>query len=275
MRTSSTRTGGRSSGDVDGDRPCPPDATPVRATASLDEVRRAGRRAEVRSQLAGIDAAHVEQVRDEPVEPLGLAIDRGGDLAALLGRPLDVGVHQRPGGGPDRRQRRPQVVRDRVEQRRLERVAPPGDLGGRRLALEPVALERAADLVGGRGQDPRLAGVGIAELARRGSTQTDPKAWSPAVMATRYGDLVAARRRTCRRGPGRGRGPTRPARRPAAGAGRRGRPAPAAAAVAGAAVSAATRVADGDPDPRRLGLVADDLGDRPERRRRCRGRSRA
>ena len=36
-------------------------------------------RVELRSQLAGLDPGHVEQVRDEPIEVDRLAIDRLGD----------------------------------------------------------------------------------------------------------------------------------------------------------------------------------------------------
>ena len=97
--------------------------------------------AEARAKLARFHAAHVEEVRDQPIEPLGLGVDRSGDLAALVGRPLHIGVHQRARRGSDRRQWRTQVVGDRVEQGRLERVAPAGDLGRRGLALEPIALE--------------------------------------------------------------------------------------------------------------------------------------
>ena len=164
MNTSSTRTGGRSSGTstVTG---WPFDATSVRAKASRDEVGQ-GEHREVRPELPGLDPAHVEEVGDEPVEPLGLAVDGAGDLPALVGRPLDVGVHEHARGRPDGRERRPQVMGDGVEQRRLDRLAAPRDLGGGRLAAEPVALERPTDLVGGSGDDARLAGVGIAQLSR-------------------------------------------------------------------------------------------------------------
>ncbi len=90
----------------------------------IDDVAH-GQDDDVRSELAGLDTAHVEEVRDQPVQPLGLAIDRPGDLATLVGRPLDVGVHEGACCRPDRREWRPEVMRDRIEQRRLEYVAAP------------------------------------------------------------------------------------------------------------------------------------------------------
>ena len=125
-----------------------------------------GHRDHVRPELPRFDPAHVEQIRDQAIEPLGFMVDRRRDLAPVFGRPLDVRVHQGPRGGPDRRERGPQVVRDRIEQGRLERVAPAGDLGRRRLATEPFALERPADLIGGSRQHALLALIGVAEGAR-------------------------------------------------------------------------------------------------------------
>ena len=39
---------------------------------------------------AGFEAAHVEQVPDDPIEPIGLVVDGVEELGALRGRPLDV-----------------------------------------------------------------------------------------------------------------------------------------------------------------------------------------
>ena len=90
---------------------------------------------------------------------------------------------QRPGGGPDRRQRRPQVVRHRLQQRRLERVALARDLGGLGLRGEPVLGQRLADLVGGGGQQPRLRPVGLAAIRDRAS----PRSTRTAVRRPRSG----------------------------------------------------------------------------------------
>ena len=90
-----------------------------------------------------------------------------GDLARRSGRPLDVGIHERAGGRPDGGERRPQVMGDGIEQRRLERVAAPRDLGGRRLAPRagraraPRPIWSAAAAM-----HPRLPRVGIAQLPR-------------------------------------------------------------------------------------------------------------
>ena len=42
------------------------------------------------SSAPGLEAAHVEQVADERVEPVGLLVDRGEELVRVVGRPLDV-----------------------------------------------------------------------------------------------------------------------------------------------------------------------------------------
>ena len=94
---------------------------------------------------------------DEAVEVLDLAVDRG---RALLAVGLATGRcrgRRLPAAARIVGQRRPQVVRDRLEQRGLERVALAGDLRGLRLGGEPILGERLADLVGGGRQEPRLA----------------------------------------------------------------------------------------------------------------------
>ncbi len=80
-------------------------------------------------QVACLDATHVEEVRDQPVEALGLAVDRRRTLSTCVVIHHEARVHEAAGSGPDRRERRAQVVRDGVEQRGLGRLAPPGDLG--------------------------------------------------------------------------------------------------------------------------------------------------
>ena len=65
---------------------------------------------------------------------------------ALGLRPGHVLLAQTPGRGHDRRQRRPQVVRDRVQHRGPQAIGPPQDLGLGRLGSEPVALDRLAEL---------------------------------------------------------------------------------------------------------------------------------
>ena len=112
---------------------------------------------------------------------------------------------QRPGRRADRRERRAQVVRDRVEQRRLERVALARDLGGLRFGGQPV-LARAP---GRAGRPPR----------REAASRSD--VGSPACRARAPPRSSRTTRRRPRSGPGRPRRPRSP--RPAAGpAGGRG-----------------------------------------------------
>ena len=260
MNTSSTRTGGRSSGTstVTG---WPLDATSVRAKASRDEVGQREHR-EVRPELPGLDPAHVEEVGDQSVQPFGLAVDGTGDLPALVGRPLDVGVHEHARGRPDGRERRPQVVGDGVEQRRLDRLAAPRDLGGRRLAAEPVALERPTDLVGGGGDDARLAVVRIAQP----SGPDDPDGAERAVAGGDGDADRRSRRRDCVAfcACGRGVDPDPFGRLVAGASTERGvhRRDSSALGAAGRCGVGHDRLAHHDPDAGRLDLVAHHPGDR-------------
>ena len=105
---------------------------------------------------SAFDSTQVEHVPDQPAEPHRLEVDRSGDRSRLVRVQRDIGVHEIPGRGPDRRQRRAQVVGDRIEQRRLEGVALPGHfrLGG--FGGETVAHHRLAELIGRRGQNSRV-----------------------------------------------------------------------------------------------------------------------
>ena len=53
----------------------------------------------------------------------------------------------------------------RIEEGGLRRLASPGDLRGRGLIREAIALEGLADLVGRRGQDARVPAPGLAGRA--------------------------------------------------------------------------------------------------------------
>ena len=92
-------------------------------------------------ERAGLEPAHVEQVADERVEPVGLLVDRGEELASCLGRPVDVVLEQARHRRLDRRERRAQVVRDGGEERRAQLVGGGEAAGVGRLGLE---LARAA-----------------------------------------------------------------------------------------------------------------------------------
>ena len=82
MNTSSTRIGGRSGSDLDVDRPSAEAGS--LATHRLGHDVAHGEDEEARVELARFDPTHVEQVRDQPIEPLGLAVDRRRDLASLV-----------------------------------------------------------------------------------------------------------------------------------------------------------------------------------------------
>ena len=98
-----------------------------------------------------MQAAHVQQVADQGVEPVGVLLD-GGQQVGLVGLgPLHVGLPQAADAGLDRRQRRPQVMADRGEQRGAHPVALGQRLGLGRLGAQPFPVQ------GGRG----LGGVTV------------------------------------------------------------------------------------------------------------------
>ena len=106
-----------------------------------------------RRRAAGLEAGEVEQVADEPAQPLRVDVDRLEQLVPVFGAELQRRVPERADGRPDPRQRRAQVVRHRAEQRRLDEVAPAQRLGLERLLLQPVALDGDGEQRGERGQE--------------------------------------------------------------------------------------------------------------------------
>ena len=94
----------------------------------------------VRLDDACLEPREVEQLANDAVEACGLLADRHGQPQPVIGRQLEPGARERVGRGEDRGQRRPEVVRYRAQERRLERVAPSQGLGLERLRLEPAAL---------------------------------------------------------------------------------------------------------------------------------------
>ena len=100
--------------------------------------------------LTGAEAAHVEQVADEIVEPSRLVVDGVEQLVARLRRPIDVGGEQARGRGPDRRERRAQVVAHCGEERVAQFVG--AGLRDRLLgfALQQPTVARERDLRGER-----------------------------------------------------------------------------------------------------------------------------
>ena len=108
-------------------------------------------------------------------------------------------VEHRPGRGADRRQRRPQVVRDRLEQRRLQGVALAGDLGRRR----PPRAGGPARAPGRSGRPrPRAAGSPPGPAGRRsgrGTPRSSPASVRPP-RSSPGGRARRARRRDGRPG---------------------------------------------------------------------------
>ena len=111
--------------------------------------------AQERLQRPGVQAAHVEQVADERVEPVRVLLD-GGQQVGLVGfGPLHVGLPQAADRGLDRGQRGAQVVADRGEQRGPHPVAFGQRLGLGRLGTQPLPVQRGRRLGGVPGQQGR------------------------------------------------------------------------------------------------------------------------
>ena len=104
-----------------------------------------GLRAETRERLAdelvhmpelamrlgrpGFKAREVEELLDEPIKTRRLALDRLGEPEPVLRLQHQPGTRERVGRGEDRGERRAQVVGDRPQERRLQRVAAAQRLG--------------------------------------------------------------------------------------------------------------------------------------------------
>ena len=177
----------------------------------LDEIRQV-EHPQAGLQFAGLDAAHVEEIGDEAVEPLGLPVDGRGDVTALVDRPIDLWVHQRARGSADGRQGCAQVVRDRIQQGRLESVAPTRDLDRCRFAQEAIALSAPAIWSAAAARTRVSASSGSPSSLGR-LAQIDPNVSSPATIRTRYACMPGSRA-VLARGTARGRGPIRPVHRP-------------------------------------------------------------
>ena len=103
------------------------EAHAVRRAARRPHLRRGRRRSATRStareldaEVLGVEAGEVEQVGDQPVQPLRLAEHDLADLRGLLGG--DDAVGERLGVPGDRGQRRAQVVRHRQQELALPRL---------------------------------------------------------------------------------------------------------------------------------------------------------
>ena len=116
-------------------------------------------RLELRTKGPRLDPAEVQDRTDQVVQPGRLRVDDHPRGARVLGGPGHRRVDKAAGRGPDARERGPQVVRDRVDERGLEGVALPSDLRLRRVLPELIPSQREPDLVGGQREDPRLGAV--------------------------------------------------------------------------------------------------------------------
>ncbi len=123
-------------GDVEPDR--------VRARQPVQRQRRDlldRHRLDERLQRTGLQAAHVEQVGDQPVEPVGGVLDGREQLLLVILGVGDVGLPQAADARLDRCQRRTQVVADRGEKCGPHPVSGLERLGLRGLGAQPVAVE--------------------------------------------------------------------------------------------------------------------------------------
>ncbi len=108
-------------------------------------------------EVAGLDARHVQQVPEEPVQPVALFVDGGPELVPRL-RAETVLADEAAGGAVDHRQRRAQVVGHGAEQRAAQPFTLDLHLRPLRLDGQQGALERDRDLAHQRVE--KVAGLG-------------------------------------------------------------------------------------------------------------------
>ena len=122
--------------DVDARRASrqPGERAPARTSSSADVAHH-------ELQRAGLQPAHVEQVADEVVEPVGRLVDGLEELAASpSGVQVDVALQQARDRRLDRRQRRAQVVGHRREQRGAQLVRLREPVGARGVGAQRALL---------------------------------------------------------------------------------------------------------------------------------------
>ena len=165
---------------------------------------------------SALQPAHVEEVADERVEPVGLLVDGREELTRRLGCPLDVLLQEARRRRLDRRQRRPQIVRHRGEQcdpqvARLRQPRRDRGLGAQLTAFEgerqlPRERLQQRKVLGGKARahhDELHLGVdGDAEvtvLGTLGNGRTGRRLDDPAVAAVlEHGHRAKAERRAQR-----------------------------------------------------------------------------
>jgi len=106
------------------------------------------------AERAGLQPAHVEQVADQGIQPVGLLVDGGQQLGGRVRWERDVVLEQARDRGLDRCQGGAQVMGDGSQQRgaQLVGLGQQGRVSGG--PAQPAALQRDGQLVGERLQDP-------------------------------------------------------------------------------------------------------------------------
>ena len=117
-----------------------------------------GHRPELGLHRAGLQPAHVQQVGDQRVEPVGGLLDGGEQRGLVFAAPLDVLLAQAAHRGLDAGERRAQVVRDRRQQCGTDRVALLEPLRRERPLGQAFALKDDSDVRCVRLHDPLVVG---------------------------------------------------------------------------------------------------------------------
>ena len=122
-----------------------------------DDFRQIVRR-ELGRHGAGFELGHVEQIGDEPIEPLGFVDDRRQKLDFFAVGQFVGKVAQRAGRAEHRGQRRFQVVRNRGQQRGAQPLGFGGALDAIHVLDQLHALDRERALIHQRVEQPPLVG---------------------------------------------------------------------------------------------------------------------
>ena len=135
-------------------------------------------RPELGPRLGGarLEAGEVEKVLDEPLEPAVLGADRLEERGAVVVGQRELAALEAVESLLDRRERSPQVVRDRLDDGRLDDVAAPERVRLERLAGEGLALERDPEQ---RREAPEGTGAGSRAPAPRPRACTERRSRGP------------------------------------------------------------------------------------------------
>ena len=139
---------------VDGDRFGPVREAPHRRVDRI--VHR--HRHELHGERARLEPARIEQVPDQPVEPVGLLVDRGVHLGQLRRLPDDRWIEQPRRERLDRGERRAEVVRHGAQQRRACPVDRGELVGAPGVAAHHLPVDRNPELTGECGEHPLVVG---------------------------------------------------------------------------------------------------------------------